>query len=254
MIAAARPLVLAWQFLTTVPLNRAHHEPAASELAGSMMWYPLVGALIGGIVFGCDWLLIQWVPREVTSVLVLAVLVAITGGLHQDGLADTFDGLAGGRTPADRLAIMRDPHIGAIGATGLVLSLILRYAALVSLPHTVAMQTVLCMPVIGRWSMVVVAYGAPYARSDGGLGAPFLAHLSLFHLGGATVVAAGLLAWMFGLVPAFVALLLVALLCRILVRYCCRMFGGVTGDTIGATNEVMEILFLVGMPLLSHSI
>ena len=128
MTTHLKPLIFAWQFLTAVPLTRECHDPAPDELAGSMLWYPFVGVLLGGCLALTDALLLRWLPREAVTALLIVLLVSITRGLHQDGLADTLDGLAGGRTPTDRLAIMRDPRIGAIGATGLFLSLILRYA------------------------------------------------------------------------------------------------------------------------------
>ena len=250
MTAGVRPLLFAWQFLTAVPLSRAHHEPAPNELAASMVWYPLVGMLLGGLLAGTDLLLTRWLSREITTVLLILLLVAMTRGLHQDGLADTIDGLAGGRTPADRLTIMRDPRIGAIGATGLFLSLILRYAALLSLPEVARFPALLCMPAIGRWAMVAGAYGASYARAEGGLAAPFLAHLSLRHLIGSTVLVGFLLAWAFGMIHAIGVLVVGGALSRLMTMFCQRFFGGVTGDTFGATNEVVEIIFLLSIPLI----
>ena len=133
-MSIGRPMVVAWHFLTAVPLSRHHHDPTPAELAGSMAWYPFVGLLLGGVLAGSGWLLSAGVARNVQDALLIVVLVALTRGLHQDGLADTLDGWAGGRTPEQRLAIMRDGRIGAIGATGLILSLGLRYAGLEALP------------------------------------------------------------------------------------------------------------------------
>lgn len=245
-----KPLICAWQFLTAVPVSREVHDPAPEELAGSMSWYPFVGILLGGLLAVTDVLLERWLPREVVAALLILLLVAMTRGLHQDGLADTLDGLAGGRMPADRLTIMRDPRIGAIGATGLFLSLILRYSALVSLPEAFRFAVLLCMPAIGRWGMVVGAYGASYARAEGGLAAPFLAHLSAKHILGATVVILCLMVWSFGVVPAMTALLIGGLLSRLATIFYCHLFGGVTGDTLGATNELTEVSFLLFMPFL----
>jgi adenosylcobinamide-GDP ribazoletransferase len=245
-----KPLICAWQFLTAVPVSREVHDPAPEELAGSMSWYPFVGILLGGLLAVTDVLLGRWLPREVVAALLILLLVAMTRGLHQDGLADTLDGLAGGRMPADRLTIMRDPRIGAIGATGLFLSLILRYSALVSVPEAFRFPVLLCMPAIGRWGMVVGAYGASYARAEGGLAAPFLAHLSAKHILGATVVILCLMVWSFGVVPAMTALLIGGLLSRLATIFYCHLFGGVTGDTLGATNELTEVSFLLFMPFL----
>jgi adenosylcobinamide-GDP ribazoletransferase len=245
-----KPLIFAWQFLTAVPLTRECHAPAPDELAGSMLWYPFVGVLLGGCLAITDALLSQWLSREAVAALLIVLLVAITRGLHQDGLADTLDGLAGARTATDRLAIMRDPRIGAIGATGLFLSLILRYAALLSVPETLRLPILLCMPAMGRWAMVVGAYGARYARTEGGLAAPFLTHLSARHVLGATIVVLSLLVWAFGGMAALAALSTGGLVSRLATRFYQRMFGGVTGDTLGATNELIEVSFVLLMPAL----
>ncbi len=245
-----RSFLIAWHFLTALPLSRNHHDPAPNELAGSMVWYPFVGLLLGGLLAATDFFLASWFSTELVSVLVIVLLIGLTRGLHQDGLADTLDGLAGGRTPADRLAIMRDPRIGAIGATGLFLSLILRYAALVSLPESIRFPVLLCLPAIGRWAMVMGAWGAPYARAEGGLAAPFLMHLSMRHVMAATVLVGGLLVWTIGSSGAIASVVLGAALSRLLTFFCRRFFGGITGDTLGATNEVVEISFLIAAPLL----
>ena len=250
MTTPLKPLICAWQFLTAVPVSRESHAPAPDELAGSMVWYPFVGLLLGGLLGLTDLVLARWWSREVVAALLILLLVAMTRGLHQDGLADTLDGLAGGRTPSDRLIIMRDPRIGAIGATGLFLSLILRYGALVSLPEVLRFPVLLCMPAIGRWGMVVGAYGASYARSEGGLAAPFLAHLSGKHVLGATGVVMAVMGWALGAVPALAALMVGGLISRLATAFYRQMFGGITGDALGATNELVEVIFVLFMPLL----
>jgi adenosylcobinamide-GDP ribazoletransferase len=98
--------------------------------------------------------------------------------------------------------------------------------------------------------MVVGAYRASYARPEGGLAAPFLAHLSGRHVLGATVVVSGLVIWAFGAIPALAALLAGALSSRLATTFYRAMFGGITGDTLGATNELIEVMFLLLMPLL----
>lgn len=250
MGAIARPFVFAWHFLTAIPLSRETHEPAATELAASMAWYPVVGILIGGGLVGTDWVLGKIFAPEVVNALLILELILLTRGLHQDGLADTLDGLAGGRTPAERLQIMRDPRIGAIGATGLFLSLLLRYAALLALPTAMRLPALLCMPALGRWAMVTVAWASPYARMEGGLAAPFLTHLTWGHLSVATSALLIALGLMFGLRDALVILAAGSALVVVVWRTCRIWFGGITGDTLGATNEVTEILFLLLIPVL----
>jgi adenosylcobinamide-GDP ribazoletransferase len=242
---ASRSFLFAWHFLTAIPLSHGHHEPMPGELAGSFAWYPLIGLLLGGLLAGSDLLLSKLFQPMVVNILLIVILVAVTRGLHQDGLADFLDGLAGGRTPSDRLAIMRDGRIGAIGATGLILALGLRYAALMALPPDARLPLLLCMPAVGRWAMVVGAMSAPYARADGGLAAPFLAHLAWRHLCLATLVVAVPMLWFLGPSGALAGLALAAAAARAGTALARRFLGGITGDTLGATNELVEILFLL---------
>jgi adenosylcobinamide-GDP ribazoletransferase len=248
MGTVARPFIFAWHFLTMIPLSRAHHEPTAPELAASMAWYPVVGLLIGGGLVAADKVLDIVFATEVVNALVLVMLVLLTRGLHQDGLADTLDGLAGGRTPAERLSIMHDPRIGAIGATGLFLSLILRYAGLMALPPDLRLPALLCMPAMGRWAMVTLAWISPYARAEGGLAAPFLTHLSWRHVALATIFLTIGLTGGFNAVGALLILMAGAVAVLVAWYACRRWFGGITGDTLGAANEATEILFLLLAP------
>jgi adenosylcobinamide-GDP ribazoletransferase len=248
-----RQFLIAWQFLTIIPLSRAHHDPSPRELAGSMAWYPVVGLLIGVVLAGADLALSRMVPRGVGELLVIMLLIMLTRGLHQDGLADTLDGLAGGRSPAERLAIMRDGTIGPIGATGLILAIGLRYAALASLPAEGRWPALLCMPVVGRWAMVMSTAVLPYARAEGGLGQPFTEHLSRKEVTLATGVLVVSVAALFGPLAAGVTLLALGAVLAALAHLFRRQCGGITGDMLGATNEIAEVVFLLLAPwLLAH--
>ena len=244
-----RSFVFAWQFLTAIPLSRSMHDAKPEELAASMSWYPLVGCLLGALLVLADLLLAQVFSAQVTSMVVMFLLIGITRGLHQDGLADMVDGLAGGRTAQTRLAIMRDGRIGAIGATGLFLALGLRYAGLNALPSGEHIALLMGMPTVGRWAMVVGAFNVTYARPEGGLAQSFLAHLSWRHLGVATFTAGLVLTLLLGLWTALCCLLVGMVLVRLSTVWFHRMFGGVTGDLLGATNEMAEILFILIVPV-----
>ena len=249
MTGVLRTFLFAWQFLTAIPLSRSTHDAKPEELAASMSWYPLVGCLLGLLLATADLFLARFFSTQVTSLALMLLLIGITRGLHQDGLADMVDGLAGGRTVQARLAIMKDGRIGAIGATGLFLSLGLRYAGLNTLPVGEHIALLISMPVVGRWAMVVGAFRATYARSEGGLAQPFLAYLSWLHLCAATLTAGLVLALLLGPWTALGSLLLGAVLIRLSMVWFHRMFGGTTGDLLGATNEVAEILFIVIVPV-----
>ncbi len=249
MTSLVRTFLFAWQFLTAVPLSRSTHNAKPEELAASMSWYPCVGCLLGALLVAADLLMAHIFSAQVTSLLLMLLLIGITRGLHQDGLADTVDGLAGGRTPQARLAIMRDGSVGAIGATGLFLALGLRYAGLNSMPAGEHIAMLIGMPTVGRWAMVVGAFHVTYARSEGGLAQPFLAHVSWQHLCAATGTAGLALTLLLGPWPALYCLLVGAAVVRLATAWFHRMFGGVTGDLLGAMNEVAEILFIVIVPV-----
>jgi adenosylcobinamide-GDP ribazoletransferase len=249
MTAVLRSFLLAWQFLTAIPLSRSTHDAKPEELAASMSWYPVVGCLLGALLVATDLLLLRVFSTQVTSMLLMLLLIGITRGLHQDGLADMVDGLAGGRTAQARLAIMRDGRVGAIGATGLFLALGLRYAGLNALPAGEHTALLLGMPVMGRWAMVVGAFHATYARQEGGLAQPFLAHLSWQHLCAATITAGLVFTLLLGPWQALGCLLIGTGLVRLSTAWFHRMFGGVSGDLLGATNEVAEIIFILIVPV-----
>jgi adenosylcobinamide-GDP ribazoletransferase len=244
-----RSFLIAWHFLMGVPVHRGSSSPTTYELGRSMAWFPLVGLVLGSILALVDYALAGVLAGSVVNALLIVLLVVLTRGLHQDGLADCLDGLAGGRTPEERRAIMRDPRIGAIGATGLILALGLRYAAFTALPVSDRMPLLICMPALGRWSMVVAARSAPYGRVEGGLGKAFLDELSAWEVVVATLVLFAAGTWLLSAVAMSVVLLIGSALAVGWATFGKRYFGGMTGDTLGALNEVTEVAFLLAAPV-----
>ena len=243
--------LLAWHFLTIIPLCKASHvQPIPRELASSMQWYPVVGLIIGGILGAGDVLFNMVLTPDVTALLVLCVLVVLTGGLHQDGLADTIDGLGKRGSPSERLAVMKDGSIGALGATGLMLALGLRFEGILHLPATDRILLLLCMPVIGKWAMVVSTFGSSHARPGGGLASDFFNEIRLRDVLWATVWAGVFLCATLGWQAGGLFLGLGVVVARGMVFMCSRVFGGITGDVLGAINEVTEILFLITAPMI----
>lgn len=241
--------LLAWHFLTIIPLGTASHvQSTPRELASSMQWYPAVGLMIGGTLVAGNALFGMAFTPDLTALLVLCILVVLTGGLHQDGLADTIDGLGKRGSSAERLAVMKDGSIGALGATGLLLALGLRFAGILHLPAPDRLLLLLCMPVIGRWAMVVATFGSSHARAGGGLASDFFHELRLRDVLWATIWVGVLLCGAVGWQAAGLFLGLGAVSARGMVFACSRVFGGITGDVLGAINEVTEILFLLAAP------
>ena len=240
---------LAWQFLTIIPLpSRWTAETLPSTFAIALRWFPVVGFLLGlGLVF-IDQVLEHIFAPLVLNLILLSLYVVVTGGLHQDGLADTVDALAGGTTPEHRLEIFRDSHIGALGVTGLVLSLGLRYAGLMALPGGMRELALFCMPAVGRWSLVMGVWKSVYPRVEG-LAASFIRNSSSVESVVATFVVGVGLGVAFGPVPAVVVLGVGYLLVRGYVWWITRKIGGITGDILGSINEGMEIVFVLCVPL-----
>ncbi|GJL49818.1 MAG: adenosylcobinamide-GDP ribazoletransferase [Nitrospirales bacterium] len=242
---------LAWNFLTIIPLPFSTQSNVPSQtLAASFGWYPFVGFLLGTILVLCDRLFMMVLAEPVVNMLLVTIVVMMTGALHQDGLADTIDGVAGGKDPSHRLSIMRDSQIGAIGATGLILAIGLRYTGLMSLPPGGRESLLLCMPAFGRWSMVIGSYKVSYPRPEGGVAAAFIQHLSFRDVLMATAILGIGLVWAIHPLQAILLLLGIVIVTRLMVWGASRVFGGVTGDILGTINEVTEIVFLLSAPLL----
>lgn len=226
------------RFLTILPLP-AGRQTTETDLARSIPFFSVVGLLLGIIAAGAGSVLQRFTPQPVAAVLLLLLLLAFSGGLHLDGLADTADGIFSARSREDMLAIMRDHHIGALGAAAVVCLLLLKFAALSSLPRADFWRAALLMPLAGRCALVFHLAWLPYARPQG-LGSAFFKAKS----GWAATGAAGLLALtgtlLLGKTGSLLAVLCLAL-AGLLAAWFFRKLGGATGDTLGAACELLEL-------------
>jgi len=238
---------LALTFLTILPWPGL--PPAQdSELARSLFWFPWVGALLGLLYWGLMIGLARLFPPAIAAVFLLTLTVILTRGLHLDGLADTADGLAGGKTPEERRRIMKDSRLGAFGAMSLILVLLLKYALFLGLAQKGSTAGLLLSPIVSRWGLVFLAYLSPYARPEGGLGQAMTSGASLRLLLGGTAGATGLAVAAAG-VKALAVMGAAAVITWLLSRFFLHKLEGITGDVLGATNELLEVLALTGMLL-----
>ncbi len=238
-------LLVALQFLTRVPIP-VPGEVETRDLGRSMLCFPLAGAILGLVLAGAYLLLGAVLPPLATSVVVVLLLSALTGGLHLDGLADTFDGFYAGRTRERVLEIMKDSHVGVMGAAAIAGDLLLKSALLAGIPREAAPWVLVAAPALSRWTLVLGAHGAGSARGSG-LGRDFIAGLGRAELFGATIVAVilggGALLWI-DIRLCLTACLAAAVLAYLWAKFVERRIGGMTGDTLGALNEMAEVAVL----------
>ena len=243
-----RALLVAVGFLTRVPVPGGVFADARAQ-SRSLAWYPLVGALLGLALaaLACS---LRLAPPLLSAALVLGAWTWATGALHLDGLADSADAWAGGHAAtaeqarARTLAIMKDPRCGPMGVVALVLVLLLKFAALASLPARAAWLLPLA-PLLGRAVLTLAFLTTPYVRREG-LGSALVsaprwacaAALMFAAIACALLGAPGAI--------AAAAALLVFLAWR---RACIARLGGMTGDTAGALAELTEAAVLVAVVL-----
>jgi adenosylcobinamide-GDP ribazoletransferase len=235
-----KSLRLALGFLTVLPVRfTAEYRPG--DLGRAAGWFPWVGLLAGAAAGGVFWLAGLVFMPALSAALALAAWSVMTGGLHLDGLADCCDGLLHASPPERRLQIMQDPRLGAFGAAGLFLHLLLKWAALWSLPTATALPSILLAAAAGRW-LILLGGRQPPAR-PGGMGADFSQGLQWksYLLAVFPLLVLGVwLGWRGMLALAAAHLLGWAVLA--LARH---RLGGVTGDVFGLLVESSELAVLL---------
>ena len=237
------PPLAAVGFLTVLPVPR----PSASSwtLRASLSFFPGVGLLLGLVLWGMDVAFDDVLTATLTGAILLVALLVMTRGLHLEGLMDACDGLLGGQTRERRLEIMRDSHAGAFALMGGASLILLKWTALLSIPQAERAWGLILFPCLSRWAMVVAISLFPYARSQG-LGTAFQggSRMAPLLFGGLSAAAAALLLAGWGGVVVFG---LATLLALVLGRGISTLLGGLTGDTYGAINEIVEVAVLIAL-------
>lgn len=245
MMREARLILCAVQFLTRLPVP-ALKSFAPDWIAASARYFPLVGQLVGGLCALVLFFAARVWPGAAPAVLAITVGILLTGAFHEDGLADTADGLGGGRDKAARLAIMKDSRIGTYGALALVSAVALKTSALAVLEPGAGVAGLVAGHGAARAAAVVAMALLPYA------GDPEAAKVKPVPQGvGAVscIVALVLAAWPLVLLPVphlFLALAAGGGLALVMALAARRLIGGVTGDVLGAVEQVFEVGFFMG--------
>jgi len=236
-----KKFLIALQFLTTLPI-KVKSKINPQELGQSLIYFPIVGALIGSILALCVFAF-HFLPTLVVSILVLMISIVITGGIHLDGFADTCDGFYSTRNKVGTLKIMHDSHVGVMGVIGLACLILLKFTLFITIIQQNQWKTLIIMAVFARWAQSLACLISKYARSEGKAKhfVEFAGRKEIVIGGLFTLTLFLLLANFKGAVLFTIPLVLIILF----INYVKRKIGGMTGDTIGATNEVAEILILL---------
>jgi adenosylcobinamide-GDP ribazoletransferase len=253
-----RIFLRALQYFTRLPVP-ASIGHAADQLGQTARYLPAVGLVVGGIAAATLWLAAHVLPVGVAVGLSLAAGILVTGAFHEDGLSDFADGL-GGATKERALAIMKDAHVGAYGVIALVLVLLLKYQALLTLSGTrspgYAALALVAGHVLGRILAVSTMATLPYARTDATSRARPVTQPATreFALRAAAVampvgiLALGLLIAAGARLNGLVAALAIALMVRVYLGWQFeRRLGGYTGDCLGAMQQLSELGFYLGL-------
>lgn len=239
-----KEFLAAFQFLSVLPI---HQQFESEDIGRSQVWFPAAGLIIGvcaATVYGVA--LMLELPVFISGLAGIMALAAFSGFFHLDGVADTADGFFSSRTREQMLDIMRDSRIGTMGAIGIFSILAFKWAALVSLPTDLGWRVLVLAPVVGRTGQVITMTYMPYARSDGGLASLFLAHCSrqtVWMVMFFSLAAAAILGGMKGIL----SLCMAGAFGVLFNFWCLQKINGMTGDTLGAVSEGIEVVVMCAM-------
>ena len=246
---ALHSFLVALQFMTRLPVSRTvRYSPDA--LARSVVFFPAIGLLVGAGGAALYLLLSRHASRDVIVVLILVYFVAVTGGLHEDALGDAADGLGGAREKDRVLAIMRDSRIGSFGTIAITLGLLARFVFLTNLAPGKFIGFLIAAQVLGRWTALPLAFWLPSARDHEAGQGKWIAHrITAASFGAGTILALAIVGIALKAEAVWAALTAAALAAASGFYYW-RRIGGITGDCLGATNQLTEIaIYLMGTVL-----
>ncbi len=244
MISIIQDVALAVQFMTRVPIRSEGLAPA--RLRRASVWFPAVGLLVGGVATLAYLLLAPHFARTLAALFTVLVMVMITGGMHEDGLADCADAFGGGWTREDKLRIMKDSRIGSFGAVALILSLAGRVLLLATMPAGAVVGYLISAQVLARCTPLPLSALLKPARELEGQGRRVAGATSWLMVALGTVMAIALTALILR-ASAWQPILAIAIVTAASALYYTRRLGGVTGDCMGATIQLSEIaVYLCG--------
>lgn len=240
--------LLAVQFLTRLPVPTTDLF-TPERMTATTRYYPVVGFMIGGLCAAIFWIAALLFPTVLSLIIAVSVGVLITGAFHEDGLADTFDGIGGGRDKEHALHIMKDSRLGTYGTLALIMILTVKLASLSLMPAAWIVAVLIVGHGVSRLSSVIVIATSNYARQEGTAKpvADGISRASLIIAATSGALGLTALAWRLpfeAVVCATIGLVIGHILMRLLFE---RKLAGYTGDALGAVQQVSEIGFYLGL-------
>lgn len=236
-----KKFLIALQFLTIIPVKIK--SISEEELGKSLIYFPLVGAVVGLAGMLVYLLFSPLLPQASVAGLVLVTLIITSGGLHLDGFADTCDGLQEKDEKKSILEVMQQSHIRAGGIIGISFLLLLKFTLLASFPLFTLGKILIVMCTLGRWTQVLACSLFSYAR-ESGKAEGFIRHAKRRELILASVSAILIALFLVGL-KALLLVVVLSFLTFFSGKYMSEKIGGITGDTIGALSETAEVVVLL---------
>ncbi|APQ73138.1 adenosylcobinamide-GDP ribazoletransferase [Clostridium botulinum] len=231
------------QFFTRIPVNK-NLQCEKENFKRGAFFLPVVASIIGGIEFLVYLGLKNFLPPNVIIVLLLLFTAMITGGLHMDGLADTCDGFFSLRDKERIIEIMKDSRMGAFGTIAMIINLLLKYQLLYSLVLKDCSIAIILAPVIGRISILFLCLSKRTAKKNGS-GNIFIGNMSKPIVFLITIIALAMNTYFLGLKITIISFIAVLIITYLFYLLCLNKINGLTGDTLGACNELGEITFLL---------
>ncbi|MCR3757704.1 adenosylcobinamide-GDP ribazoletransferase [Clostridium felsineum] len=240
-----RRLILMLQFLTRIPI-KYESDITTEDFGKALALVPIVGLVLGGIMGITYMLLIHIFSYKISAIIILVEYIFLTGGIHLDGLGDTFDGLFSYRSKERILEIMRDSRVGTNAVLAVIAVMLLNYTILTEIDKHYMLKVIILFPVAGRLGSIVGASLSTYARKGEGMGKSFIDCCTIKELivGMILYVAIFLLV---GLSRGYIIMIFPIITAVLLIKYFSRKIDGATGDVLGAVCELNQTFYLLAV-------
>ena len=227
------------------------------DMKQTSKYFPIIGWIIGGIAALTLYFLNYYLPLQIAILLSMATSLILTGAIHEDGFADVCDGFGGGYTKKRILEIMKDSSTGAFGAIGLIMILGFKFIALSNIPMNIIIPTIIIAHSISRCTSISFLYTHTYARNDdSSKSTVFVKRPPLKEL--LLILTLGIIPFFMlptqMIIPSLVLIIPIFITKTLLGMYFKKKIGGYTGDCMGATQQVVENLFYIGILVITNHV